>query len=273
MGRVTVVDVRVSPSTAARLGSNLSAAPGVQRMVERARQAARDTASRLPRSDSEAMLRALDLHHVRMTDLLTDGRAAREARRQARRLGLPRTIDDTSAWASLGALAALMRVVDDGSRRAVVLDAVGERSTFSRWAVHAGYAPVHFDVTRPDVVGDQVAERSVDLVVRLHPHSTSPDVVDEQLTRASWAVRRGGLICITMKLGPADEGGVSMADLRSLVARCADRGLKLVGALDVDDSLRARHAQREETGAFGLALLTFRVSPPRDRRQTPRAQW
>lgn len=261
MGRVTVESVKVRTSAAARIGSNLSASPVVQRVVHRARRAARDTAARLPRQDDGALLRALDLQHIRMTDLLTDGRDAREARRRARRLGLPRTIDDTAAWASLGALAALIRVVDDGSRRAVVIDTVGERSTFSRWATHAGFAPIGFDVTRPGVVGDQVAQASVDMVVRLHPHSTAADSVDEDLTRAAWAVRRGGLISITMRLGSAREHGVSIADIRSLVARCADRGLTLVGELDLDDGRRARAAEREEDGAFGLALLTFRVTP------------
>lgn len=265
MGRVTVVGVKGRASTAdsvARFGSNLSSSPAVQRVVDRARQAARDTAARLPQGEGAPPVRALDLQHIRMTDLLTDGRVARDSRRRARRLGLPRTIDDTSAWASLGALAALLRVVDDGSRRAVVLDSVGERSTFSRWATSAGFAPLAFDVMRADVVGEQVAERSVDMVARLHPHSASAETVDEHLTRASWAVRRGGLICITMKLGPAHEHGVCVADIRSLIARSADRGLKLVGQLDIDDGLRAREASRQETGSFGLALLTFRVSVP-----------
>lgn len=232
-------------------------------MVDRARQAARDTAARLPHTDTGSPMRAADLHHVRFTDVLTDGRVARHARRFARGLGLARTIDDTTAWASLGALAALVRVVDDGSRRAVVLDSVGERSTFTRWATQAGFAPLAFDVMRPDVVGTSVAEQSVDMVVRLHPHSTSAHMIDEDLTRASWAVRPGGLICVTVKLGPADDNALSMADLRSLTARAADRGLKLLGDIDIDDGRRARQAQLEEDGSFGLALLTFRVQPAR----------
>ena len=58
------------------------------------------------------------------------------------------------------------------------------------------------------------------------------------------------------------------ARLAAFVARCADRGLKLVGEVDLDDGRRASAAAREEDGAFGLALLTFRVTPqaapPRD---------
>ncbi|MBD2759051.1 hypothetical protein IEE94_05960 [Yimella sp. cx-573] len=254
-------------STRARITGSLTGSftgsPAVQRAVDRARQAARDTAARLPRSESAGPPRAGDLQQVRMTDLLTDGRVARQTRRTARRLGLARTIDDTAAWAAYGALAALLRVVDDGSRRAVVIDSVGERSTFSRWAVQAGFSPLAYDVMRPEVVGTNVEPRSVDLAVRLHPHSTSGHGVDEDLTRASWAVRRGGLICITLRLGPADEGGVSVADLRSIIARAADRGLKLVGDLDIEDGRRAQEAQRQEDGSFGLALLTFRVQHDR----------
>ena len=95
----------------------------------------------------------------------------------------------------------------------------------------------------------------------MHPHSTSAETVDEDLTRASWAVRRGGLVYITMRLGSSADYGVSVADLRSLVARTAERGLKLVGDIHVADGRRAHDAARDEDGAFGLALLTFRVTP------------
>lgn len=229
----------------------------VTRAAARARQAARDTAARLPLSEGHGPVRASDLQHVRFTDLLTDGREARAARRFARRLGLARTIDDTSAWASLAALAALLRVVDDGSKRSVVVDAVGARSTFSRWARQSGFEPLGFDPTRPDVVGRQLAPGSVDHVVRLHPHSAAPERIDEDLTRASWALRRGGLVTITTKLGPPGEG-VSVADLRSLAARMDEQGLKLVGGLDLADVRRARAAERGDDGVFGLALLTLR---------------
>ncbi|GAB3578523.1 hypothetical protein [Calidifontibacter terrae] len=240
------------------IGTNRFTAPEpVTRAAARARQAARDTAARLPLTEGHGPVRASDLNHIRFTNLLTDGREARAARRFARRLGLARTIDDTSAWASLGALAALLRVVDDGSKRSVVVDPVGSRSTFSRWARHVGFEPLGVDVTRPEVVGRQVAAGSVDHVVRLHPHSAAPDKIDEDLTRASWALRRGGLITVTTKVGGARDG-LSVADLRSLAARMDEQGLKLVGDLDLSDVQRARSAERGADGAFGLALLTFR---------------
>ncbi|NHN54588.1 hypothetical protein G9U51_02185 [Calidifontibacter sp. DB0510] len=237
--------------------SRLSGTPAVQRIVDRARQAARDTAARMPRADQPTPLRAADLSGVRLTDLLTDGAVARRARRMARSLGLARTVDDTGAWAALGGLAALLRVVDDGGRRSVVVDTAGPRSTFSRWAEQAGFAPVHFDVMRPDVVGEQVPRAGVDMVARLHPHSTQPETVDEDLTRASWALRRGGLLSVTMRLGPADEGGVGLADLRSIIARAGEQGLSVVGDLDIRDGARHRSAHRADA-SYGLALLTFR---------------
>lgn len=252
MAGVRVDDVKTS------IGSRRFTAPEpVTRAAARARRAARDTAARLPLSEGHGPVRAADLSQVRFTDLLTDGREARATRKFARRLGLARTIDDTSAWASLGALGALLRIVDDGSKRSVVVDAVGSRSTFSRWAHQVGFAPLGFDVTRPEVVGRQVEAGSVDHVVRLHPHSAAPEMIDEDLTRASWALRRGGLVTVTTKLGPRHEG-MSVADLRSLTARMDEQGLKLVGSLDPADVLRARDGEREADGAYGLALLTFR---------------
>ena len=221
----------------------------VTRAAARARQAARGTCPHASRSaKATARCGRATCNTCRFTDLLTDGREARAARRLSRRLGLARTIDDTSAWASLAALAALLRVVDDGSKRSVVVDAVGSRSTFSRSARQAGFEPLAVDPTRPDVVGRQIAPGSVDHVVRLHPHSATPERIDEDLTRASWALRRGGLVTITTKLGPPAQG-VSVADLRSLAARMDDQGLKLVGELDLADVRRAPAAERGETTA------------------------
>ena len=223
------------------------------------RDAARQTATRLPHADTAVRLRAADLRGVRTTDLLVDGVEARAARRTARSLGLPRTLDDTSAWAALGALAALLRVVDDGRRHAVVLDVSGPRSLFSRWATRAGFAPVHLDVTRPDVVGSAIDTGSVDLVTHIHPTSVAADDVDVHLVRGTSALRRGGLMAMTLRLGPAAEGGFGVPELRSLIARADEQGLSLVGDLDVADGLRLRAAQQAfADSTVGLALLTFR---------------
>ncbi|MDE9367697.1 hypothetical protein PZ938_18930 [Luteipulveratus sp. YIM 133132] len=237
----------------------LAGSPAVQRIAGRVRDAARQTATRIPRADVTVRLRSADLRGVRTSDVLVDGVEARAARRTARSLGLSRTLDDTSAWAALGALAALMRVADDGRRRAVVLDASGPRSLFSRWATRAGFAPVHLDVTRPDVVGTSIDAGTVDLFARIHPRSLRADEADVDLVIGSTALRRGGLMAVTLRLGPAAEGGVGVAELRALVARADEQGLSLVGELGVADGLRLRAAQRVEGDtSVGLALLTFR---------------
>lgn len=240
--------------------TRITTSPTVQRAVIRARAAARGTAARLPRPTEPATsLRAVDVADVRLTGLLLDGRDARAARRFARRLGLPRTVDDTSAWAALGGLAALLRVIDDGRRRAVVVDTASDRSVFSRWAVRAGFAPLHLDVTRPEVVGTAIDAESVDLVARLHPHSSVADAVDSDLAFASTALRRGGVIVLTVRLGPADVGALRVADLRSLIARAHEQGLSLLGDLELSEAARARAVQRvDESDTVGLALLSFR---------------
>lgn len=231
----------------------------MQRVVGRARQAAKETASKLPRAvEQKVSLRAADFSGVRTTGLLLDGDEARLARKAARRLGLPRTLDDTSAWAAFGALAALLRIVDDGRRHSVVVDTAGPRSIFSRWASRIGFAPLTIDVMRPEVVGTDIDAGSVDLVVRLHPHSSDPATVDADLARGTAALRRGGLIVISLRLGPRDAGGVAVADVRSLVARADEQGLSLVGDLALEEGRQANAVAAGEGGNFGLALLTFR---------------
>lgn len=250
----------IGNSTAA---GRIATSPTVQKAFGKARAAAlgaRGAAGKIPRPPEAATsLGAADVSDVRVTALLVDGADARAARRRARRLGLPRTLDDTAAWAALGGLAALLRVIDDGRRRAVVVDTAGPRSVFSRWAVTAGFEPVHVDVMRPEIVGTAIDPQSVDLVARLHPHSSVAETVDADLARAAGALRRGGVVAITVRLGPAEVGALSVADLRSLVARADEQGLALLGDLDLHESARAREvALIDESDTFGLALLAFR---------------
>lgn len=209
--------------------------------------------------DPSLPLRAADLSGVRTTDILVDGVEARAAKRTAKALGLSRTVDDTSAWAALGALAALVRVADDGRRRAVVVDAGAPRSVFARWAHRAGFAPVQLDVTQPEIVGTSIDPGTVDLVTHIHPRSCTADEVDVDLVRGATALRRGGLIVITLRIGPSEDGGMGLAELRSLIARADEQGLSLVGDLGIEDGLRLNAAQRAEADrSVGLALLTFR---------------
>ena len=228
----------------------------------RPRQSARDTAAHRPRPAPDRrrgrLLRAADLAGVCTTGLLVDGRDAQQARRQARQLGLPWTLDDTSAWAALGALAVLLRVVDDGSRRSIVIDTAGPRSLFSRWADAAGFVPLPVDVTDADTIDRRIDDRCADLVVRLHPHSPPAADADLAIALGAHALRPGGVLVTTLRLGPADEGGLGLADLRSLVARVGEQGLRQLGSLDITAHQRARAVQTVEHGSFGLALLAFR---------------
>lgn len=243
--------MKANPKAAALIAP----APLVRTAFDRARTAARDTAARLPRNSGP-----LDKSHlagVRPTALLVDGGQAKAARRAGRLLRLPRTIDDTGAWAALGALAALVRVVDDGRHRSVVVDAAGPRSVFTRWASRAGFAPLSLNVMRPDVVGSDLDPGTVDMVVRLHPHSATPDTIDLDLAHGSAALRHGGVISLTARLGPADEGSFSVADLRGVIARADEQGLGLIGDVGLVEGQLARRAA-DAGASYGLALLTFR---------------
>lgn len=252
--------MKSNSSAASRVGGQygrLSRSPGVQRVVERARRAAAAN-DRLPRRDERVRLTAADVAGVRTVGVLTDAVQARSTRRSARSLGLPRTRDDAAAWAALGALAALVRVADDGRRRAVVVDTGAPRSLFARWASRAGFVPVALDVTRPDVVGSQIDAGGADLVVAVHPRRLEPSEADVELVHAAQALRRGGLVVLTLTLGATDHGGTDMAGVRSLIARADEQGLALVGDLDIDDTAQASAALREHRDEAGLVLLTFR---------------
>ena len=59
---------------------------------------------------------------VRATDVLAVDADALEAVATARVLGLPRPGEPVAAWAALGALAAIVRIRDDGHRSSVIVD-------------------------------------------------------------------------------------------------------------------------------------------------------
>ncbi|YAL82527.1 hypothetical protein ACMYYO_11410 [Dermacoccaceae bacterium W4C1] len=235
------------------------AEPVVQRAVGRARDVARSTAERLPRHDAPLTLTPADLSTVPPSALLLEASQARAARRVARSLGLPRALDASSAWAALGALSALVRIADDGRHRAVVVDPSGPRSVFSRWAHQAGFAPVALPVTDPQIAGESIEVGSVDMVVLLHPRVVEPADLDLELAGAAAVVRPGGLICLTVQVGPSEVGGLDVAGINGLLARAAEQGLTQVGHWDVEHSARARAAlQAHPDRPAGLALVTLR---------------
>lgn len=201
---------------------------------------------------------------VLATDVLSEPGEADEARRLAVGLGLPRTHDRVGSWAALGALAAILRVLDDGGRRAVVVDEGGSRSLFTRWARTVGFAPIALGFTglRPRLAALEVDAGSLDAVVRVHPRGCDATDVDVVLEQASWALHPRGLLVVTVPIGPPGaEGVLGPADVRGVLARADGLGFALVGDLDgdVNDRMRAAATRaRTDDAAYGLVRLTLR---------------
>jgi glycosyltransferase involved in cell wall biosynthesis/SAM-dependent methyltransferase len=201
---------------------------------------------------------------IRASDILADGNDADDAKALARSLGLPRCSDGIAAWAALGALAAIVRVRDDGRRSAVIVDESGSRSPLSRWARAIGFAPVELELTgrRSSVEVLDVDTASLDVIVRLHPGGCDADDIDEAMSQASWALKSGGLLCVTLPIGHSGaEGALGPADVRAVLARSHDFGFVLVGDLDGDITGRMRQASGTSTrtdAAYGLLRLTLR---------------
>ena len=201
---------------------------------------------------------------VHASDVLGDPVQADEARRLARFLGLPRSLDGVSTWAALGALATIIRVRDDGRRSAVIVDESGTRSLLSRWARAVGFAPVEIDFTgsHPHIAALDVDTGSLDVIVRIHPRGCDGEDIDHVLEQASWALRSGGLLIVTVPIGPPSaDGAVGPADVRGIMARAHELGLVLIGDLDGDVTSRMRDARaraRADDAAYGLVRLTLR---------------
>lgn len=211
-------------------------------------------------------LTPMDLpEQLRATDLLTVDAEAVEAVEAARLLGLPRAKDPVAAWAALGALAALVRVLDDRGRTGVVVDESGGGSPFSRWARALGFAPVELELTgrRAAIEVLDVDTASLDVVARLHPGGCTASDVDHVVGQASWALRSGGLLLLTVPIGDDDpDFAVRPADVRGVLARADDLGLTLVGDVDGDVLDRMREARASFGGsdspAYAVLRLTFR---------------
>lgn len=236
----------------------------------------RVTAARLRRR-ARLTLRPGDVPEwVRASDVLALDSDALEAQALARQLGLPRCSDAVAAWVALGALAAVLRIRDDGQRDAVVVDESGPTSPFSRWLRALGFEPVELAVTggRTSVEALDVDTASLDVIARLHPGGCGADDVDHAVSQASWALRSGGLLLLTLPIGEDDpDWAVAPAAIRGVLARAHDLGLVLVGDVDGDITERIRRAsassrelrgtrpQRADDGAtpaYGILRLTFR---------------
>ncbi|HEU5242152.1 MAG TPA: glycosyltransferase family 4 protein [Ornithinibacter sp.] len=202
---------------------------------------------------------------VRATDVLALDADAVDAVGIARSLGLPRPGEPVAAWAALGALAAVLRIRDDGRRSSVVVDESGSGSPLGRWARAVGFAPVELELTglRAPVQVLDIDTASLDVITRLHPGGCTASDVDHTVAQASWALRSGGLLVVTLPIGDDDPAfAVRPADLRGILARADDLGLRLVGDVDGDVLGRMRDARTEAEGgdapAYAVLRLTFR---------------
>jgi SAM-dependent methyltransferase len=103
---------------------------------------------------------------------------------------------------------------------------------------------------------------SLDVIVRIHPGGCDADDIDEAMSQASWALRSGGLLCVTLPIGHAGaEGALGPAEVRGVLARSHDLGFVLVGDLDGDITGRMRQAggaTARTDAAYGLLRLTLR---------------
>jgi glycosyltransferase involved in cell wall biosynthesis/SAM-dependent methyltransferase len=209
---------------------------------------------------------AADLpEELRATELLAVDADALDAAELARDLGLPRARDAVAAWAALGGVAALVRILDDRQRSAVIVDESGVGSPFSRWARALGFAPVELELTgRRDALEVlDVDTASLDVVARLHPGGCTASDVDHVVGQASWALRSGGLLLVTVPIGDDDpDFAVRPADLRGVLARADDLGLVLVGDIDGDLLSRMRSARLSaavgDAPAYAVLRLVFR---------------
>jgi glycosyltransferase involved in cell wall biosynthesis len=202
---------------------------------------------------------------VRPTDVLAVDADAVDAVAIARSLGLPRPGEPVAAWSALGALAAVMRIRDDGHRSSVIVDESGSGSPLGRWARAVGFAPVELELTghRAAVAVLDVDTASLDVITRLHPGGCTASDVDLAIGQASWALRSGGLLILTLPIGDDDpDFAVRPADVRGILARADDLGLRLVGDFDGDVLERMRDARAESAGddspAYAMLRLTFR---------------
>lgn len=232
-----------------------------RRLPERASElvdAARDTSAVMARAAS----RALPTDHalaeigrrdfpdwVRPTDVVAVDTEAARARELARDLGLPRGWSKLAEWSALGALRALVSVRDDGQRSALTVDASGARSPFATWAQACGFAPVEL----PERAGRRERvpslgsfdDASLDMISWLHPRDVPAEEFEWLMVQAGRALRPGGLLCVTQRVGGGHPGVIgSVADLRGVVAQADDLQFSLVGDLDGELTARLRHAAK-----------------------------
>lgn len=262
VGRIESLLAPVAAEEPHRVQPASGGTPGLRGLVERAR-----VGVRLAVRPRTVHLVAYDFPEwVRPTDVLASYEEADEQRDLAHTLGLPWVGDEIRAWAALGALAAVIRLRDGSARSALVLDASGPRSPFTRWARAVGFAPLELG-PHDELDSAGLSEGSLDVITRLHPGGVTADDLDGTVIESSWFLKPGGLLVVTVPLSDGGAaGGVDRARLRASLARADGHGMPLVGDVDKDLGERLRDAvvgarearHREQDEAFALVRLTFR---------------
>ena len=84
---------------------------------------------------------------MRATDVLAPTTTPTTPWPSPARSACPGRGEPVAAWSALGALAAIVRIRDDGRRSSVIVDESGSGSPMGRWARAVGFAPVELELT------------------------------------------------------------------------------------------------------------------------------
>lgn len=227
---------------------------------------------------------------VAATGVLTDAATWRRAADEARRLRLPLHRDLPKNWDALGAVAAVLDLVDDGSRSARIMDAGSARySSVLPWLrlYGFGHAPgsligINLEFGR-QVTRDGVVFRYGDVTDTGLPTGhldaiTCMSVIEHGvplqpfLAESARLLRPGGILSVSTDYDqqPPDTTGkqvygsdvhiFSPREIRDFVALADEHDLELVGSLDDDDlahTERPVHWGRVDLD-YTFILLTFR---------------
>lgn len=227
---------------------------------------------------------------VTPTGVLTDAATWRRATDEAKRLRLPLHRDLPKNWDALGAVGAVLELVDDGTRSARVMDAGSARySPVLPWLRLYGFGAAAGSLIGINLeFGDQVTRDGVvfrygDVTDTGLPSGhldaiTCMSVIEHGvplegfLAESARLLRPGGILCVSTDYDqdPPDTTGkviygsqvhiFSPQEIRDLIETADRHGLELVGTLDdatLSHTERPVHWSRVDLD-YTFILLTFR---------------
>lgn len=227
---------------------------------------------------------------VTPTGVLTDAATWRRATDEAKRLRLPLHRDLPKNWDALGAVGAVLELVDDGTRSARIMDAGSARySPVLPWLRLYGFGAAAGSLIGINLeFGDQVTRDGVvfrygDVTDTGLPSGhldaiTCMSVIEHGvplegfLAESARLLRPGGILCVSTDYDqdPPDTTGkviygsqvriFSPQEIRDLVETADRHGLELVGTLDdatLSHTERPVHWSRVDLD-YTFILLTFR---------------